>query len=224
MLQSHSKQLLIKYMTGLRQCTELPPEDLGSVRTAMSMALEELQNAHRQQLADMDDIAADLLHERDTLEAMAVTDADEILRLQTMEDRLTQWVSRHVKIDADGDIASVVIDLLSKQGGAVVAPPSTNGNGHVDDGKLDVRFRGRRLNISDDELYILVIDTIRHLAAMLGHAPCIREWVANMGPNTPTLPTITARLKMKWSELVAAAGMPEQEAGQDDAEAPFRGG
>jgi hypothetical protein len=116
MLQSHAKQLQIKYMISLRQATELRPEDLGAVRMALSMALGELQDEHRQQLNEMDDIIADLLQQRDELKALAATDAGEILRIQTMEDRLTQWVSQHVKLDANADIADVVIDLLSKRG------------------------------------------------------------------------------------------------------------
>ena len=232
------QQIQIKYMTALRQGTELRPEDLGAVRLAMRMAMEELHLQYRHDLADMDDIIADLLQQRDQLKATVAMDASEILRLQTMEDRLIAWMHEHAYDQADAlvetDTATVIMDMLSKAGGAVVSPPAApvavnangNGNGHVQITDLGTRYSGRRLNISDDELHLLVIDTIRHLAATLGHTPTKREWAANMGPNTPSIPTITDRLRMKWSELVAAAGLEqkdqEQEAQADDSQATFR--
>ena len=55
------QQIQTKYMIALRQGTELRPEDLGAVRLAMRMALEELHLQYRHDLADMADIPADLL-------------------------------------------------------------------------------------------------------------------------------------------------------------------
>ena len=65
------QQIQTKYMIALRQGTDIRPEDLGAVRLAMRMALEELHLQYRHDLADMDDIIADLLQERDQLRATA---------------------------------------------------------------------------------------------------------------------------------------------------------
>ena len=196
------QQIQTKYMIALRQGTELRPEDLGAVRLALRMAMEELHLQYRHDLADMDDIIADLLEQRDQFKAAAGMDAAEILRLQTMEDRLVAWVHEHAPDRADSlietDTATVVIDLLTKRDATIVprvnnyvpaapASVSTNSNGHQD-GELGARYSGRRLNISDDELHVLAVETIRHLAATLGRTPTKRDWAANMGPNTPSMP------------------------------------
>ena len=114
------QQIQIKYMTALRQGTELRPEDLGAVRLAMRMAMEELHLQYRHDLADMDDIIADLLEQRDQLKATVAMDADEILRLQTMEDRLVAWVHEHAPswrtASSRRTRLPVIIDLLSKRG------------------------------------------------------------------------------------------------------------
>ena len=51
-VESHAKQLQTKYMTILRRETDLRPEDIGAVRLAMGMALEEMHDEHRQQLTE----------------------------------------------------------------------------------------------------------------------------------------------------------------------------
>ena len=152
------QQIQTKYMIALRQGTELRPEDLGAVRLAMRMGMEELHLQYRHDLADMDDIIADLLEQRDKLQAAAGMDAAEILRLQTMEDMLITWVHDHAPDMADQlvgtDTATVIIEILSKRGGATIAPPPApvavnlngNGNGHVQITDLGTRYPGRRLN------------------------------------------------------------------------------
>jgi len=251
MLQSHTKQLQIKYMTSLRKGIELRPEDLGAVRMAMSMALEEMQDEHRQQLNEMDDIMADLLGERDQLKAAAATDAGEILRLQTMEDRLVAWVNAHDPVTEMDDVAAVVIDLLTKyqratQTQRIVAPVSVNlngnGNGHVQITDLGTRYTGRRLNVDTDQLREMAIAKIQVMAVNLGRTPTQKDWNHNLGPDEPSLTSVKNRLGKTWNELIADAGLTpndslaamreakaaktshtEEEARTDDAEATFRG-
>lgn len=219
MLQSHASQLRIKYMTILRRETDLRPEDLGAVRMAVGMALSELQDEHRQQLNEMDDIIADLLVDRDQLKVLLSRDNDEVLRLQTMEDRLIAWVHEHAPDQSDAliqtDTAAVVIDLLSQRGGATAAPPPApvavnangNGNGHVQITDLGTRYAGRRLNIDDEQVRSLAIAKIQLLAMRLGRTPTQKDWNTNLGPDEPSLSSVKNRLSMTWNELVAAAGL-----------------
>lgn len=242
------QQIQTKYMISLRQGTELRPEDLGAVRLAMCMAMEELHLQYRHDLADMDDIIADLLEQRDKLQATVGMDAAEILRLQTMEDRLIAWVHEHAPDQADAlvqtDTAAVIIDLLNKRGGAAVAPPPApvavnangDGNGHVQITDLGARYAGRRLNIDDEQVRSLAIAKIQLLAMRLGRTPTQKDWNTNLGPDEPSLSSVKNRLGQSWNELVKAAGLTpnqstlarqatahEEEARTDDAEATFRG-
>ena len=257
MLQNHAKQLQTKYMTILRREMEMRPEDIGAVRLAIGMALSEMQDEHRQQLNEMDDIAADLLQERDQLRAAAATDAGEILRLQTMEDRLITWVHEHAPDVADQlvgtDTATVIIDILSKRGGATVAPPAIssdlqpvytngNGNGHVQITNLGTRYTGRRLNVDDTQLRQMAIDKIQRLATQLGRTPTQKDWNNNLAPDEPSLTSVKARLGKSWNDMIAEAGLTPndglvamrtakaakkdntvEEAKAENAEAPFRG-
>lgn len=245
------QQIQIKYMTALRQGTELRPEDLGAVRLAMRMAMEELHLQYRHDLADMDDIIADLIQQRDQLKATVAMDADEILRLQTMEDRLVAWVHEHEPQLADSliemDTASAVIDLLSKRGGAVAPPPAPvavnpngNGNGHVQITDLGTRYSGRRLNIGDGQLRELAMAKIQRLATQLGRTPTQKDWNDHIQPDEPSLTIVKKRLGKNWNDLVAAAGLTpnlnshqraaqaaaeqhEEEAPADNASSTFRG-
>ncbi len=231
------QQIQIKYMTALRQGTELRPEDLGAVRLALRMAMEELHLQYRHDLADMDDIIADLIEQRDQLKATVAMDAAEILRLQTMEDCLIAWVHEHEPQMADQliatDTAAVIIDLLSKGGGATVAPPpapvAVNGNGH-----LAVRERrpdGIRVNVDLDDLREQALTTLRSLTAQLGHTPTQREFEQLTGVDIPSIQTIKKKLHCTYNDLVDAAGLERnksivetrKEAKAENAEAPFRG-
>jgi hypothetical protein len=250
MLLSHAKQLQTKYMTILRRETDLRPEDIGAVRMVVGMALSEMQDEHRQQLNDMDDITADLLEQRDQLKASAATDAGEILRLQTMEDRLITWVHEHAPDVADQlvetDTATVIIEILSKRGGATVAPPPApiavnlngNGNGHVQITDLSTRYPGRRLGVDNEQLREMAIAKIQLMAIQLGHTPTQQDWNRNLQPDEPSLTAVKARLGQSWNDMVKAAGLTpnpnlrqrtaqpatrETEARTDDAEATFRG-
>lgn len=222
MLQSHAQQLKTKYMTSLRKGTELRPEDLGAVRMAISMALEELQDEHRQQLNEMDDIMADLLQERDQLKAAAATDAGEILRLQTMEDRLVSWVNAHEPITGCDDVSAVIIDLLTKYraSGATLVPAARtipvehftfngngNGNGRIQVTDLGTRYTGRRLNVDDTQLRQMAIDKIQLLAARLDRTPTQKDWNLSLGPDEPSLSAVKNRLHTTWNQLIAAAGL-----------------
>jgi len=244
------QQIQTRYMTALRQGTELRTEDLGAVRLAMRMALEELHLQYRHDLADMDDIIADMLQERDQLKATTAMDASEILRLQTMEDLLITWVHEHAPDVADSlvatDTASVVIDLLTKRGGETVAPPPApvsvnlngNGNGHVQITDLSTRYPGRRLKVNDTQLRQMAIDKIQLLAARLDRTPTQKDWNHNLGPDEPSLSAVKNRLHTTWNQLIAEAGLTpndslvamrtaksatEEEARTDDAPATFRG-
>lgn len=246
------QQIQTKYMIALRQGTELRPEDLGAVRLAMRMALEELHLQYRHDLADQDDIIADLLEQREKLKSVAAMDAAEILRLQTMEDRLIAWVHEHAPDQADAlvqtDTAAVIIDLLTKRGGATVAPPPApvavnangNGNGHVQITDLGTRYTGRRLNVTDEQVAELAATKIRSLAAKLGRTPTQKDWGDHMAPDEPSLTSVKKRLGKNWNDLVAAAGLTpnlnshqraaqiaaeqhEEEAPADNASSNFRG-
>jgi hypothetical protein len=219
MLQSHTKQLQTKYMTILRREIEMRPEDIGAVRLVIGMALSEMQDEHRQQLNEMDDIMADLLQERDLLKVAAGTDAGEILRLQTMEDRLITWVHEHRPMLADllvdTDTAAVVIDILNTRGGATVAPPTApiavnlngNSNRHVQITDLGTRYTGRRLNVDDTQLRQMAIDKIQLLAARLDRTPTQKDWNLSLGPDEPSLSAVKNRLHTTWNQLIAAAGL-----------------
>lgn len=214
------QQIQTKYMTALRQGTELRTEILGAVRLAMRMALEELHLQYRHDLADMDDIIADMLQERDQLKATTSMDASEILRLQTMEDRLITWVHEHAPDVADSlvatDTASVVIDLLTKyqratQTQRIVAPVSVNlngnGNGHVQITDLSTRYPGRRLKVDTDQLRELAIAKIQVMAVNLGRTPTQKDWNHNLGPDEPSLTSVKNRLSLTWNDLIVAAGL-----------------
>lgn len=213
------QQIQTKYMTALRQGTELRTEDLGAVRLAMRMALEELHLQYRHDLADMDDIIADMLQERDQLKATTAMDASEILRLQTMEDLLITWVHEHAPDVADSlvatDTASVVIDLLTKRGGETVAPPPAqvsvnlngNGNGHVQITDLSTRYPGRRLKVDTDQLRELAIAKIQVMAVNLGRTPTQKDWNEHLQPDEPSLTSVKNRLGKSWNELIADAGL-----------------
>ena len=214
------QQIQTKYMTALRQGTELRTEDLGAVRLAMRMALEELHLQYRHDLADMDDIIADMLQERDQLKATTSMDASEILRLQTMEDLLITWVHEHAPDVADSlvatDTASVVIDLLTKyqratQTQRIVAPVSVNlngnGNGHVQITDLSTRYPGRRLKVDTEQLRQLAIAKIQVMAINLGRTPTQNDWNQNLGPDEPSLTSVKNRLGKSWNELIADAGL-----------------
>ena len=238
------QQVQTKYMTALRQGTELRPEDLGAVRLAMRMALEELHLQYRHDLADQDDIIADLLEQRDQLKAAAATDANEILRLQTMEDRLVAWVNAYEPGTDCADVAAVIIDILAKyraNGGTLVpqAPVAVNangnGNGHVQITDLGTRYAGRRLNIDNEQVRSLAIAKIQLLAMRLGRTPTQKDWNDNLGPDEPSLSSVKNRLGQSWNELVKAAGLTpnpstierqatshEEEAPADNASSNFR--
>lgn len=218
------QQIQTKYMIALRQGTELRPEDLGAVRLAMRMAMDELHLQYRHDLADMDDIIADLIQQRDQLKAAAATDAGEILRLQTMEDRLSAWLSEYEPELAfdnayERDVAAAIIDLLNKRGSATVAPPpiiiephspayvNGNGNGHVQITNLSTRYTGRRLNVDDDQLRTMAITKIQQLAAQLGRTPSQKDWNANIQPDEPSLTSVKNRLSLTWNDLIVAAGL-----------------
>jgi hypothetical protein len=222
MLQSHAKQLQTKYMTILRREIDLRPEDIGAMRLAIGMALSEMQDEHRQQLNEMDDIMADLLEERDQLKAAAATDAGEILRLQTMEDRLVSWLNAHEPVTDCDDVAAVVIDLLTKyraSGATLVQtarsiPVETftmngngNGNGHIQITDLDTRYTGRRLNVNDEQLLTLAVTKIQLLSAQLGRTPTQSDWNKNLQPDEPSLSAVKNRLRKGWNDLVADAGL-----------------
>ena len=219
MLQSHTKQLQTKYMTILRREIEMRPEDIGAVRLVVGMALSEMQDEHRQQLNEMDDIMADLLQERDQLKVAAGTDAGEILRLQTMEDRLITWVHEHRPMLADllvdTDTAAVVIDILNMRGGETVAPPPAtiavnlngNGNGHVQITDLSTRYPGRRLKVDTDQLRELAIAKIQVMAVNLGRTPTQNDWNKHLQPDEPSLTSVKNRLGKSWNELIADAGL-----------------
>jgi hypothetical protein len=243
------QQIQTKYMIALRQGTELRPEDLGAVRLAMRMALEELHLQYRHDLADMDDITADLLEQRDQLKASAGTDAGEILRLQTMEDRLVAWLNAHEPVTDCDDVAAVVIDLLTKYraSGATLVPAARtitlnangNGNGHVQITDLGTRYAGRRLNIDNEQLREFAIAKIQLLAMRLGHTPTQSDWGKHMQPDEPSLTSVKNRLDKGWNDLVADAGLTpnlsshqraaqiaaqnEEEAPADNAPSTFRG-
>jgi hypothetical protein len=216
------QQIQIKYMTALRQGTELRLEDLGAVRLAMRMALEELHLQYRHDLADMDDVVADLLEQRDQFKAAAGTDAGEILRLQTMEDRLVAWVNEHEPVNEFEDVADIVIDLLTKYraSGATLVPAARtipvetitlnangNGNGHVQITDLGTRYAGRRLNIDNEQLREFAIAKIQLLAMRLGHTPTQSDWGKHMQPDEPSLTSVKNRLGKGWNDLVADAGL-----------------
>lgn len=219
-MQSHAKQLQTKYMTVLRRETDLRPEEVGAVRLAIGMALSEMQDEHRQQLNEMDDIIADLLQERDQLKAAAATDAGEILRLQTMEDRLIAWVNAHEPVTDCDDISAIIIDLLTKYraSGATLVPAARtipvehftvngNGNGHVQITDLGTRYTGRRLNVDDKQLRELAIGKIQLLALRLGRTPTQKDWNSHLGPDEPSLTSVKNRLHTTWNELIGAAGL-----------------
>ncbi len=224
------QQIQTKYMIALRQGTELRPEDLGAVRLAMRMAMEELHLQYRHDLADQDDIIADLLEQRDQLKAAAATDAAEILRLQTMEDRLVAWVHQHEQVtDPDANIVDLVIEMLSNRGGAVVVSLNGNGNGHVT--VRERRLDGKRVNVDVDALREQALTTLRNLAAQLGHTPTQREFEQMTSVDIPSLQTIKKKLSCTYNDLVDASGLERnksiietrKEAKADHAEAPFRG-
>ena len=239
------QQILTKYMTALRQGTELRPEDSGAVRLAMRMAMEELHLQYRRDLADQDDIIADLLEQRDQLKATIAMDAAEILRLQTIEDRLIAWVHEHAPDQADAlvqtDTAAVIIDLLTKRGGATVAPPAilidphgpiyTNGNGNGHIIEREYRPDGRRFNVNLDVLREQALTALRNLAAQLGHTPTQREFEQMTSVDIPSLQTIKKKLGCTYNDLVDASGLERnkrivetrKEAKAENAEAPFRG-
>lgn len=221
-MQSHAKQLQTKYMTVLRRETDLRPEEVGAVRLAMGMALSEMQDEHRQQLNEMDDIIADLLQERDQLKTAAATDAGEILRLQTMEDRLVSWLNAHEPVTNCDDVAAVIIDVLTKYraNGATLVPATRtipvehftvngngNGNGRIQVTDLSTRYPGRRLNVDDTQLRELAIGKIQLLALRLGRTPTQKDWNSHLGPDEPSLTSVKNRLHTTWNELIAAAGL-----------------
>lgn len=250
-MQSHAKQLQTKYMTVLRREVELRPEEVGAVRLVMGMALSEIQDEHRQQLNEMDDIIADLLQERDQLKVTAATAAGEILRLQTMEDRLVSYLTQHAPdYTNDMDTADAILKLLSERIAqpAIIIDPrpvytNGNGNGHVQITDLGTRYTGRRLNVDDTQLRELAIGKIQLLALRLGRTPTQKDWNLNLGPDEPSLTSVKNRLRTTWNELIAAAGLTpndslvamrtaktaakksttEEEAKAENAEAPFRG-
>jgi hypothetical protein len=186
------------------------------------MALEELHLQYRRDLADMDDVIADLLQERDQLKAAAGTDAGEILRLQTMEDRLVSWLNAHEPVTNCDDVSAIVIDLLTKYraSGATLVPAARsipvetftvntngNGNGHVKITDLGTRYTGRRLNMTDDEVRSFALDKIRRLAAQLGHTPTQSDWNKHIEADEPSLAGVKNRLHKNWNDLVKAAGL-----------------
>ena len=216
------QQIQTKYMIALRQGTELRPEDLGAVRLAMRMAMEELHLQYRHDLADQDDIIADLLEQRDQLKAAAATDAGEILRLQTMEDRLVSWLNAHEPVTNCDDVAAVVIDVLTKYraSGATLVPAARtipvetitlngngNGNGHVQITDLGTRYAGRRLNIDNEQLREFAMAKIQLLAMRLGRTPTQADWAKHMQPDEPSLTSVKNRLGKNWNDLVTDAGL-----------------
>jgi hypothetical protein len=233
MLQSHAKQLQTKYMTILRRETDLRPEDIGAMRLAIGMALSEMQDEHRQQLNEMDDIMADLLEERDQLKAAAGTDAGEILRLQTMEDRLVSWLNAHEPVTNCDDVAAVVIDVLTKYRAscATLVPAYVNGNGNGHVTVREHRLDGRRVNVDVDALREQALTTLRNLAAQLGHTPTQREFEQMTSVDIPSIQTIKKKLGCTYNDLVDASGLERnksiietrKEAKAENAEAPFRG-
>ena len=114
-----------KYMAALRDATGIRPEDLGAVRLALQLALQELHANHREQLAEQDAVVADLLDHRDQLRT-------ECARLRQVEDGLTIWLrnndpGRAFDAAYNHDIAAAIIALLEHRdttgGGETVAPP-----------------------------------------------------------------------------------------------------
>lgn len=202
-------ELVNKYANAVQNTAVLISDhDMGAVRLALRLALDELQIEHKAALADIDAIIADLLQQRDELKGRAVVDSAELLRLQTDEDRLITWLSEHLPEHAaplanGGSAADAVIAALQ----ALTAQHSAGPNilqlaasisalntaigeqsaitvappaaiTYTENGSSGAGPSGRRFKGTDDELRQQTYAALRTLAGQLGHTPSMREWNA----------------------------------------------
>lgn len=227
-------ELVNKYANAVQNTAVLISDhDMGAVRLALRLALDELQIEHKAALADMDAIIADLLQQRDELKGRAVVDSAELLRLQTDEDRLITWLSEHLPEHAaplanGGSAADAVIAALQaltaqhsagssvatvtafnpgEQTAVTVAPPAAIT--YTENGSSGAGPSGRRFKGTDDDLRQQTYAALRTLAGQLGHTPSMREWNAACQQfRLLTVDGTRKRLNMEsWSSLCAAAGL-----------------
>ena len=146
-----------RYLAAIQDATTLTDADLGAVRLGLRLALADAQAACEARSAELSDIASLAVAERSAL-ASKVTDLEQqILRLQTMEDRLAMWLSHHepaIAAQFDGDTGAAILHILDRRSIVTInvptpaqqdnltllaervadtiaaAKPHTNGNGH----------------------------------------------------------------------------------------------
>lgn len=199
-------ELVNKYTNAIANSAVLISQhDLGAVRLALRLALDELQAARQADIKQQDAIAAELIRQRDQLKAMAAIDAQDLLRLQTMEDRLVTFASEHMPLLRDAmaasdDVADAVIAALSRAGSATVAPPpapitlvagphlsAVSSNGveafityapppAAPAPAAPANNSGQRFKGTDDELRQAFNAALADLGSKLGYTPSMREW------------------------------------------------
>lgn len=212
-----------RYLAAIQDATTLTDADLGAVRLGLRLALTDAQAACEARNAELSDIASLAVAERSALATQVGDLEQQILRLQTMEDRLATWLSHHepaIAAQFDGDTGAAILHILDRRGVVTInvptpaqqdnlhrlaervadtiaaAKPHTNGNGHNGGGATVApppTRNGRRYNLTDAELRAATVAGIRTLTNTLGRVPQMADW--NQANEELGLPTVAYLLK-----------------------------
>jgi len=105
-----------RYLAAIQDTAEsLTPADLGAVRLGLRLALADAQAEQAARTGELSDIAAQAVAERAAALQQVADLEQQLLLLQTLEDRLTAWLTHHEPAIAErfeGDVNAGVFFIL----------------------------------------------------------------------------------------------------------------
>jgi len=120
-----------RYLAAIQDATTLTDADLGAVRLGLRLALSDAQAACIERVAELSDIGTRAIAARAALATQVADLEQQLLRLQTLEDRLTAWLTHNEPAAAaqyDGDPGAAILHLLDRRRLVTVNVPAAAHN------------------------------------------------------------------------------------------------